>query len=486
VKSAAARRCGRSQSIPILRRVPSLEFQGKRAIESYHRVVPAHALEVDRKLSRSSAPRLDGNLIVEGDNLLALKSLLATHARRVKCITIDPPYNTGNESWIYNDNLSQPEFHEWIGRVAGAAVEDASRHDKWCCMMYPRLQLMREMLRDDGAIFVTIDDNEVHHLRLMLDEIFGAENFVVSLVWRKMDSPSSNALERPFSNYHDHVLVYARDASRATFNLLPKPSILDAFPETDENGRRIRLRQLRKNGKSSHRSDRPTMWYAITAPDGSEVWPIEPNAGWEGRWAVAKETFDRLSAAGEIRWKKRPYGWMAYTIERAPKNPVAPMTSIWTDVGQSRQAKQQLNAILGSAHGFETPKPIELIARIVRIATGPNDIVLDCFAGSGTTAHAVLAVNRADASDRKFLLVQSAGDASNKLNICADITRERVARAIEGYVVQNSKRETRVEGLGGEFTYARVGQPIEDDGFDAGSNSSSRSLASHADAAATT
>ena len=148
--------------------MPTLNFKGKTAVENFHHTVPHHVLDIDRKLSLSKKPSLDDNLIIEGDNLLALKSLLPTHAGRIKCIYIDPPYNTGNEGWVYNDNLTQPQFKEWIGRTVGKEGEDATRHDKWCCMMYPRLQVLRELLADDGIIFVSVDDNELPRLLVLV------------------------------------------------------------------------------------------------------------------------------------------------------------------------------------------------------------------------------------------------------------------------------------------------------------------------------
>ena len=320
--------------------------------------------------------------------------------------------------------------------------------------MYPRLALLRQFLREDGAIFVSLDDNEIQALRYVMDEIFGEQNFVVNLIWQKMDSPSSNSLNRPFSNYHDHTIVYARNAAKAAFNLLPKPEILDAFPEADESGRRLRLRQLRKNGKSARRQDRPTMWYPITAPDGTELWPIHPDEGWEGRWTVGEDTFKRLNAAGEIRWKKRPYGWMAYTVEFAPDNPTTPTASILTDAGQNRQAKAQLNDILGTAHGFDTPKPVGLLERIIRISTGPDSLILDSFSGSGTTGHAVMSANSQDGGSRHFILVEI------EPKIAREITVERVRRVAEGY--KNAKGE-KIEGLGGGFRYCELGEPLFDE-----------------------
>src|SRR6266853_1862559 len=191
--------------------MPTLDFKGKSVIDTYHHTVPHHTLEFDPKLSllpKGQKPSLSGNLIIEGDNLLALKALLPTHAGKIKCIYIDPPYNTGNEGWIYNDNLTQPQFKEWIGNAVGKEGEDACRHDKWCCMMYPRLELLKELLRDDGAIFISIDDNEVHHLRMLMDEVFGQENFVATVIWEKVYSPKSTA--KYFSENHDFIVIYAR------------------------------------------------------------------------------------------------------------------------------------------------------------------------------------------------------------------------------------------------------------------------------------
>src|SRR5262249_33308921 len=191
--------------------MPVLQFKGKSVVENYHHTVPHHILQFDQGLSclgKGAKPGVDGNLIIEGDNLLALKALLPTHAGKIKCIYIDPPYNTGNEGWVYNDNLTQPQFKEWIGQVVGKDEEDACRHDKWCCMMYPRLQLLKEFLHEDGAIFVSIDDNEFPNLCELMDEIFGENNFVATIIWQKNFSPKNSA--KWFSEDHDYIVVYAR------------------------------------------------------------------------------------------------------------------------------------------------------------------------------------------------------------------------------------------------------------------------------------
>jgi adenine-specific DNA-methyltransferase len=190
--------------------MPVLQFKGKTAIENYHHTVAHHTLEFDASLSvlkKGEKPSLEGNLIIEGDNLLALKALLPTHAGQVKCIYIDPPYNTGNEGWVYNDNLTQPQFREWIGQTVGKEGEDATRHDKWCCVMYPRLQLLKELLRDDGAIFVSISDIEVSHLRMMMEEVFGPENLGATIIWRNSTGPKQS---KTLSNSHDYILCFAK------------------------------------------------------------------------------------------------------------------------------------------------------------------------------------------------------------------------------------------------------------------------------------
>jgi adenine-specific DNA-methyltransferase len=181
-------------------------FKGKPFLKSYHHTVKFHRLIDYAKKSTSATPSLDENLIIHGDNLKALKALLPTHAGKVKCIYIDPPYNTGNEGWAYNDNVNSPMIQKWLGQVV--AKDDLSRHDKWCCMMYPRLTLLRELLRDDGVIFVSIDDNEVHHLRMMMDEIFGEENFVTEIEWQKRYTRSNNTND--FTSVIDHIVVYAK------------------------------------------------------------------------------------------------------------------------------------------------------------------------------------------------------------------------------------------------------------------------------------
>ena len=202
--------------------MPTLQFKGKTAVETYHHTVPHHTVEFESKLSvlgKGEEPSLDGNLIVEGDNLLALKALLPTHAGRIKCIYIDPPYNTGNEGWVYNDNLTQPQFKEWIGQVVGKEEEDACRHDKWCCMMYPRLQLLKELLHDEGTIFISIDENELKNLLFLCDEIFDSKDrFGVIIV---ENNPRGRRLGTELAVEHEYLVVYAKQIGKFKAGRLP-------------------------------------------------------------------------------------------------------------------------------------------------------------------------------------------------------------------------------------------------------------------------
>ncbi len=436
--------------------MPTLHWIGKEKVINHHLDVPYRVLEhqygFEAANGKTDQPTESGNKIIHGDNLEALKSLLPEYEGKVKCIYIDPPYNTGNEGWVYNDNVNDPKIKKWLAQVVGKEGEDLSRHDKWLCMMYPRLVLLHRLLAEDGAIFISIDDTEEANLRLILNEIFGVRNFVVDLIWQKMDSPSSNFGFRAFSTYHDHTLVFAKDLAVCKLNQLEKPEILNAYPDVTAEGRRCRLRQLRKNGKSAKRQDRPTMWFPIIAPDGSEVFPVHPSESWEGRWAISKPTYDELLNAGLIEWKMREHGWVVYQVELAPLSPSIPNPSILSDVGQNRQAKAQLNEILGTDHNFDTPKPFGFIQRILQIASASDSIVLDSFAGSGTTAHAVFNQNKQDNGNRKFILIEMEDYAET-------IAAERVKRVMQGY----GEGKNSVEGTGGAFDYYTLGPALFDE-----------------------
>ena len=428
--------------------MPTLNWIGKEAVVRHHREVPFRLLEPVPALS--CGPADTGNLIVQGDNLHALKALLPRYAGQVKCIYIDPPYNTGNEGWVYNDNVNSPEIRRWLGEVVGKEGETLDRHDRWLCMMYPRLVLLRQFLREDGAIFVSIDDNEVATLRLLMDEIYGSRNFLTSLIWRKVDSPNDNKVA--LTPDHEFILGYARNRDCLSLAQMSAPGIVDAYGKIDEEGKRYRDRLLKKNGRSSLRRDRPTMYFPLNAPDGTEVYPIHDN-GEDARWSMSKEGIHKHQVAGTLIWKQRQKNdrmvWEPYTREYAPNDPKRPYPSIWSDLPTMRQAKAFLRDIFGTADLFDTPKPTELIERILRFINDPNALVLDSFAGSGTTAHAVLKQNIEDGGNRRFILVEM------DENVAGNITAKRVREISMGYIPDI---QDRVGGHGGCFQFCRLSQ----------------------------
>lgn len=404
------------------------------------------ALDLDPDLSCGEMPAAD--LIIEGDNFDALRYLRMTHAGRVKCIYIDPPYNTGNRDFIYNDRFVEKD--------------DAYRHSKWLEFMYRRLDLAKDLLREDGVIFVSIDDNEVFHLGLLMEQVFGMNNFLACFIWRKVDSPNDNKVA--VTPDHEFILCFALNKAEVRFAPLTAPGILDAYSRVDEAGRLYRDRLLKKNGKNSLRRDRPTMFFPIDDPDGNEVFPIHDN-GEEACWAMGKDGVARHREAGTLIWKQREKlgrtVWEPYTREYAPGNPVRPYPTIWSDVPTMRQAKAMLRDIFGTTDLFSTPKPVELIQRILEMINDPNALVLDFFAGSGTTAHAVRKLNAEDGGNRRFILVSSTEATVEEpdKNLCRDICAERVRRAACGYT--NKKGQT-IAGLGGGFAYLRARRiPVE-------------------------
>ncbi len=426
--------------------MPTLNWIGKDAVVRHHKEVPFRLLEADKKLSHGDPA--SGNLIVEGDNLDALKALLPRYAGKVKCICIDPPYNTGNEGWVYNDNVNAPEILRWLGQTVGKEAEDLSRHDKWLCMMYPRLVLLKQFLSEDGAIFVHIDDNEVASLRILLDEIFGRSNFVASFIWEKRTTRENR---RAFSVNHDYVLCYGRfkerfEASRSELPLSDDVRTRFSNPDNDPRGP---WQSISLNAQAGHGTK--DQFYTLETPGGRRIDPPRGRC-----WAVTERRLKELMADNRIY-----FGASGNNAPRTKKflsevtKGLTPET-IWVaaEVETTDYAMKAALSILGDASGFDTPKPAPLLERIIQIASDKDSIILDSFAGSGTTAHAVLKQNAADGGNRKFILVEM------EPGICRDITAERVRRVAGGYT--NAKGE-KVEGLGGGFQYCRLSkEPLFD------------------------
>jgi adenine-specific DNA-methyltransferase len=300
------------------------------------------------------------NRLIFGDNLLALKALEQEFAGKVKCVFIDPPYNTGSAFTHYDDGLE---------------------HSIWLSLMRDRLEIIRWLLSDDGSLWITIDDNEAHYLKVLCDEVFGRVNFVANCLWQKVYSERMDA--RGFSVSHDHLLVYQKTEK---FSPIPLPKDQNAaqfgFFDAEAN-KYYRRRSLRKEGSESLRQDRPSMWYPIPAPDGSEIWPIKPD-GTEGRWRWKKENVPANKSLLEYICKDGR--WEIYVKQYLEESPTRPPATIWPteEVGHNHEAKLEVRAF-NSKDVFDTPKPERLLKRVLEVATIPGDLVLDSFAGSGTT-----------------------------------------------------------------------------------------------------
>lgn len=425
-----------------------LQFKGKTFVQNHHLLVKYHELIPVKAKSLTDKVSLHDNLIIHGDNLKALKALLPLYAGKIKCVYIDPPYNTGNEKWVYNDNVNSPMMQDWLGKVVDR--EDLTRHDKWLCMMTPRLKLLRELLSPDGMIFISIDDNEIHHLREVMDEIYGEESFIATVIWEKVYSPRMDAAG--FSNSHDYIVIYGQSDKAIPHRDVFSQSV-DQFKFYDENLKQYyRRRSWRKEGKGSLRSDAPSLYFPLHAPDLTDVWPVKPD-GTKGRWRGTISTFERELKEGKIEWVKTEAGWEVYVRQYYKGSSESPPVTLWQceEVGHNHEANDEIRSLLG-ARSFENPKPVRLIKHIIQLASDKDSIVLDSFAGSGTTAHAVLAQNAEDGGSRKFILVECE-DYADK------ITAERVRRVIKG--VPAAKDENLKKGLGGTFSYFELGKPVE-------------------------
>lgn len=423
--------------------MPTLTWTGKDKVVNHHHDVPLRVLqrEYTHPAPAGTPANSTDNRIIHGDNLEALKSLLPEFEGRVNCIYIDPPYNTGNEGWVYNDAVNDPRIKKWLGQVVGKEGEDLTRHDKWLCMMYPRLKLLHRLLAKDGAIFISIDDNEQANLKLIMDEIFGATNFVNNVIWQKKYSPQNDA--RHLSDNHDFIVCYAKSKSIWLPNLLPRTEKQNkAYKNPDSDGRGVW-----KAGDLSVKTYNKSTHYSITTPSGRVINPPESRC-----WSVNPERFAELLADDRIWFGKNGNNVPAIKQFLTDVKDGVTALTVWTyeEVGHNQVGKQELKGIFSdNASIFDTPKPSTLIERILQIATGKDALVLDSFAGSGTTAHAVLKLNAQDGGNRRFILCEM-------MDYAETITAERVRRVMAGYGEGNKA----TAGLGGAFSYYTVGEPL--------------------------
>jgi adenine-specific DNA-methyltransferase len=453
--------------------MPVLNWIGKEAVVKHHKEVPFRLLEAVPELSCGDAD--SGNLIVEGDNLHALKALLPRYAGQVKCIYIDPPYNTGNEGWAYNDNVNSPEIRKWLGETVGKEGETLDRHDRWLCMMYPRLLLLKQFLSDDGAIFVSIDDNEVGNLQALMREIFGPSNEVATIVWEKGKKGDSKLV----SITHEYIVAFARNKAFLTKRNVKwrrrKPGIDDVLGYYDglrqthgDDHAKIRKEMMawyrgmpktdpRKSHKHYNWSDKRGLYFPDNfhgPDDGRENRPrypimhpvtkqpcAVPSTGW--RWEEDTTKAALLEDPPRIHFGKDHTtipNRKSYLFEIDEE----PMMSVFYKDG--RAATLEVEAMLGTG-AFPFPKDSEVIADLVSVVANPGDTVLDSFGGSGTTAHAILRLNQLLKLPMRYILVEL------DENVARTKTRERVVKAIKGYTPLSGKKGTPVAGLGGGFEY---------------------------------
>lgn len=478
--------------------MPTLEWIGKDKVVNHHLDVPFRVLERKYSFDENGQHDEDNgseNMIIRGDNLEALKALLPRYEGRVKCIYIDPPYNTGNEGWVYNDNVNDPKIKKWLGEVVGKEGEDLTRHDKWLCMMYPRLKLLQKLLADDGAIFISIDDTEYANLKLICDEIFGSNCFASNISWQRTYSTRNDS--KGIVNEVEHLAVYSKQPDWNP-NKLPRTAEMDAKYKNPDNDI---MPWTSSDAFAADAASHQGMVYAIQHPfTGNLIYPyngahwryqqdamLEYMNGWtkyelreiddaEKRAEICgvseKEVrsgvmgillADTLDIAKENASKILRRGqWPRFYFTNGGKGGIRrktyidsvegkPPTNYWpyADVGHTDEAAKIVKAIFGGKATFDTPKPPRLIERILQIAGENNALILDSFAGSGTTAHAVLNMNKADGGHRKFILVEMMDYANS-------ITAERVKRVIKGY----GEGKNAVEGTGGNFSFYDLGEPL--------------------------
>ncbi len=445
--------------------MPTLNWLGKDKVVNYHSRAPFHFL--DKKFSHGSNP---ANMIIHADNLLALKSLLPRYEGRVK-------YNTGNEAWIYNDNVNDPTIQRWLGEVVGREGEDLSRHDKWLCMMYPRLKLLRDLLSDDGAIFISIDDNEQANLKLICDEIFGARNFIAECAVKRSGGRQDSKF---YAVVNEYLICYAKNA--ANFHAGGEIKSDENYPKVDaKTGRNYKTQLLRKWGSNSRRSDRPNLFYrlnyntrngkisllpratdlvsrgiddfrpfnatkavlrgikdfAVDDVENIEIFPRLPD-GTDGCWRWGEKKMQQAIDDDLIEVVYKDGEYIAYEKIFEPAEGEVRTKKFTTWIDDSFNGSATVKEIFGE-DVFDYPKAVEFIERILKMCNVDKDsLILDAFAGSGTTAHAVINLNAADGGTRRFILIEL-GDYAES------ITAERVKR------------------VGGEFEYYELGAALFDE-----------------------
>jgi adenine-specific DNA-methyltransferase len=439
--------------------MPTLNWIGKAAVETHHKDVPFHLVEPISELSCGAAK--SGNLIIHGDNLLALKALLPRYAGKVKCIYIDPPYNTGNEGWKYNDNVNSPEIKKWLGEVVGKEGETLDRHDRWLSMMYPRMLLLKQFLTDDGVIFVSIDDDEMHHLRCLMDEIFGISRRLATLVWRTDGNFDNQA---KIKNCHEYILAYSINPEK-----FPYPDVVDpSVGASSKLNNAFIQNTIVKNGPKNPVSEVllpqgfPSSVSKAVIKSRTDAWPhylddvkiedskltsdVRVSSGWSSRSILMSFIESKFQPVLDSKGQKTRFvitgtGAIESIKDREQASHVITVVS---GVGSTQSQSVALSEM---GFQFPFPKPVDLVQYLISMIEGNDFLVLDSFGGSGTTAHAVLNLNKKDGGTRRFILVEMDKKIAN------EVTQKRVAKIVEGYI---STKNESIEPLGGDFQFCQL------------------------------
>jgi len=461
--------------------MPYIDWLGKDDVVHHHKEIAYKTIDCQDVVGDVESE----NMIIKGDNLLALKSLLPYYAGAVKMIYIDPPYNTGNTSWIYSDNSDSPLIKKWLNDTVNA--DDLSRSDKWLCMMYPRLKLLRELLKEDGVIFISIDDSEFGHLRMICDEIFGSKNLIETFIWNT-DGNIDN--QKKIKNNHEYVLCYAKNVE--TFK---SPPIIDPnIPSNSKLFKSAIKNTIIKNGVKNPISK-------VTIPKGFpanfekgniskdiEGYPIKYNdiviknykltedivieSGWSSKQMLLdfidngfKPVIDSKGQSS-IFYLTNPTG--AIYVEKNRSNKQSHVLSVLQNFGST----QQMSKTLATMNiDFDYPKPLKLIEYLLSLNDDKNAVILDSFAGTGTTAHAVLEKNK-DGGNRKFILIELEEYAET-------LTKQRMSKVVNGYTYVNKNKSFEVAPLGGGFKYCELGEEIFDESGELNPKLSFSDIAKH-------
>ena len=382
--------------------MPTLNWIGKEVVVNHDKEVPFRLL---KKVKAHSVGDNSQNLIIHGDNLEALKALMPYYQGKIKCIYIDPPYNTGNEKWVYNDKVNSPKIKKWLGKVVGDESEDLCRHDKWLCMIYPRLKLLKDLLNDEGIIFVSIDDSEITHLRNIMDEIFDESNFISQIIWHRKRGKDNSA--KFFSRVHEYVLVYAKNIKNASIKKIELDERTKEAYTNPDNDIRGPYRKLGAWARGIQGGSK----YSFISKEGKKFA--------ERLWLVNKETMQRYDHENRLYYVGDKIYRKLFLSEHSGAIP----ETIWLDTSNAANASDEIKVLFGKQI-FETPKPTALIKRIIQISTDEDDIILDSFAGSGTTGQAVIELNQSKQSNRKFILIEV------EENVAKEITTQRIKKII--------------------------------------------------------